>query len=181
SSGGADLLRVFSSNADPFEAGRAYGKFRAYALLNHGGDLSAAARELRRQGYGSRSSKDARAGPAASQAGTSEDASFADSLLPRTEPEWPQPLRPDAYHGHAPEHPAAPCGAAPAPPAPPPGPPPPPPSASFPGAARPLARPVARGGGAPPPPLPQRIRRARRQDLQGPQGHRLGPGPALPA
>jgi hypothetical protein len=51
---GADLLRVFSSNADPFEVGKTYGRFRAFALLNHGGDLSAAADALARQGFGSR-------------------------------------------------------------------------------------------------------------------------------
>lgn len=50
--GGVDLLHVFSSNAGPFEAGKSYGPFRTYAILNHGGDLSAAARELARQGYG---------------------------------------------------------------------------------------------------------------------------------
>ncbi len=49
---GADLLRVFSSNAPPFEAGKCYGKFRAYALLNHDGDLAAAVRDLARHGYG---------------------------------------------------------------------------------------------------------------------------------
>jgi putative DNA primase/helicase len=50
---GADLLRVFSSNAAPLEDGRAYGKFRAFAVLNFQGDLSAAAEELARQGFGS--------------------------------------------------------------------------------------------------------------------------------
>jgi hypothetical protein len=50
---GADLLRVFSSNAAPFEDGHAYGKFRAYVLLNHHGHFDEAARELGRQGYGS--------------------------------------------------------------------------------------------------------------------------------
>jgi hypothetical protein len=49
---GAELLRVFSSNASPFEEGKAYGKFRAYALLHHGGDYQAAARELASKGYG---------------------------------------------------------------------------------------------------------------------------------
>ncbi|HEY7427433.1 MAG TPA: AAA family ATPase [Gemmataceae bacterium] len=53
-SDGAELLRVFSSNAAPFEDSKAYGKFRAYSLLRHGGNLSAAADELARQGYGSR-------------------------------------------------------------------------------------------------------------------------------
>jgi hypothetical protein len=50
---GADLFHVFSSNAEPFEAGKTYGKFRAYALLKHGGDLAKAAADLARQGYGS--------------------------------------------------------------------------------------------------------------------------------
>jgi hypothetical protein len=50
---GADLLRVFSSNAAPFEDGCAYGKFRALALLEHGGDYSACARRLALEGYGS--------------------------------------------------------------------------------------------------------------------------------
>ena len=49
---GADLLHVFSSNAHPFEDGKSYGKFRALALLDHGGNASAAARELAGQGYG---------------------------------------------------------------------------------------------------------------------------------
>jgi hypothetical protein len=49
---GADLLMVFSSNTGPFEPDRAYGKFRAYALLNHKGDHGAAARELAVQGFG---------------------------------------------------------------------------------------------------------------------------------
>ena len=52
---GADLLRVFSSNAHPFEDGKAYGRFRAYSILNHDGDLSAAAKELASQGYGDQS------------------------------------------------------------------------------------------------------------------------------
>jgi hypothetical protein len=52
-----DLLFVFSSNAAPFEDGRTYNKFGAYALLNHKGDWKAAAKELARQGYGERSTK----------------------------------------------------------------------------------------------------------------------------
>src|SRR5262249_11404846 len=42
----------FSSNAQPFEDGQTYGRFRAYATLNHHGDLSAAAGELAKKGYG---------------------------------------------------------------------------------------------------------------------------------
>jgi hypothetical protein len=55
---GADLLCVFSSNADPFPGpsnGRvcsSHGKFAAYTLLRHRGDYKAAAEDLARQGYG---------------------------------------------------------------------------------------------------------------------------------
>jgi putative DNA primase/helicase len=56
---GADLLAVFSSNAHPFDGPNGtrpctcYGKFAAFALLNHEGDFKAAARELASLGYGS--------------------------------------------------------------------------------------------------------------------------------
>jgi putative DNA primase/helicase len=50
---GADLLYVFSSSAAPFEAGRCYRKFAAFALLDHGGDFGAAAKDLAGRGYGS--------------------------------------------------------------------------------------------------------------------------------
>lgn len=49
---GSGLLYVFSSNADPFEPDRAYTKFHAYASLQHNGDFTAAAADLRRKGYG---------------------------------------------------------------------------------------------------------------------------------
>jgi hypothetical protein len=55
---GAELLAVFSSNADPFPGptgGRncsCHTKFDAYARLNHGGDYKAAAKALAAQGYG---------------------------------------------------------------------------------------------------------------------------------
>ncbi len=45
------LLYVFSTSALPFEIERGYGKFSAYALLAHGGDYTAAARDLAAQGY----------------------------------------------------------------------------------------------------------------------------------
>jgi hypothetical protein len=51
---GADLLRVFSSNAHPFEDGKAYGKFRAVSLLSFGGDAKETARALGRMGFGDR-------------------------------------------------------------------------------------------------------------------------------
>lgn len=42
----------FSSNAPPFQPNRAYGPFAVYALLEHGGDWTAAAADLLSQGYG---------------------------------------------------------------------------------------------------------------------------------
>lgn len=41
------LFRVFTSNAAPFEADQVYPPFSVYALLEHGGDFSAAARAIR--------------------------------------------------------------------------------------------------------------------------------------
>jgi len=49
----SDLLIVFSTSAPPFEAENNYNKFAAFALLNHGGDYNAAAKQLSQQGYGS--------------------------------------------------------------------------------------------------------------------------------
>jgi hypothetical protein len=46
------VFYVFSSNATPFEPGKAYGPFAVYAYLEHGGDFAAAARALRAEGYG---------------------------------------------------------------------------------------------------------------------------------
>ena len=43
---------VFSANAAPFEANRAYSPFSVYTLLTHNGDYEAAARSLREAGYG---------------------------------------------------------------------------------------------------------------------------------
>ncbi|MET8982105.1 DUF927 domain-containing protein [Streptomyces sp. NPDC004539] len=48
-----DRLFAFTTSSE-FTADVPYSKFGAYALLNHGGDHKAAARELARQGYGSR-------------------------------------------------------------------------------------------------------------------------------
>jgi hypothetical protein len=49
---GTDRLKVHSSNGHPFDPQDSYSKFGAYALLNHGGDHDAAARELAGRGYG---------------------------------------------------------------------------------------------------------------------------------
>lgn len=48
---GVDRLYVFSSSTE-FETERPYSKFAAYALLEHHGDMAAAASALRKQGYG---------------------------------------------------------------------------------------------------------------------------------
>lgn len=48
--GGSDLLYVFSTNAHPFQANKAYTKLGAYALLNHGGNFRAAIQELAKKG-----------------------------------------------------------------------------------------------------------------------------------
>lgn len=46
-----DRLYVFSTET-PFSVGSSYTKPAAYSVLNHGGDMKAAARELKRLGYG---------------------------------------------------------------------------------------------------------------------------------
>ncbi len=48
---GSDLLWVFSTSADPFEAERSYDRFGAYALLEHEGDFAEAAKALADDGY----------------------------------------------------------------------------------------------------------------------------------
>lgn len=45
-------FHVFSTNAEPFEDGRSYSKFTAYALLNHDGDFNKAAQALQDKGFG---------------------------------------------------------------------------------------------------------------------------------
>lgn len=54
---GSDLLYVFTSSTS-FEPNRGYSKFSAYAILEHGGDFSAAAGDLARQGYGDKLGKE---------------------------------------------------------------------------------------------------------------------------
>jgi len=51
---GGDTLKVFSSDAYPFEPEATYSKFGAWALLNHGGDFKEATKELARMGFGSK-------------------------------------------------------------------------------------------------------------------------------
>jgi len=49
---GRGFLYVFSTNAAPFDPDTAYTPFAAYALLQHRGDFTAAAKALAAQGYG---------------------------------------------------------------------------------------------------------------------------------
>ena len=46
------LFHVFSSNAAPFVGGKTYNFFHVYAILEHAGDYSAAAKELAQRGFG---------------------------------------------------------------------------------------------------------------------------------
>jgi hypothetical protein len=55
---GRDVLHNFSGNAAPFQGGRTYTKFRSFAVLNHNGDMSAAAKQLYQQGFGTRQTGD---------------------------------------------------------------------------------------------------------------------------
>lgn len=54
---GGKIFYVFSSNAYPFDSGKAYGPFGVYAVLEHAGDFSRAAQELSSQGYGTKRGK----------------------------------------------------------------------------------------------------------------------------
>jgi hypothetical protein len=62
---GEPLFHVFTANGAPFQSDRNYGKFRAYAILNHSGDCSAAASALSRQGYGRPAAPGVASGPRA--------------------------------------------------------------------------------------------------------------------
>jgi len=47
-----DVFYCFSTSASPFEPNKAYSPFAVYALLEHGGDYTAAAAALRAEGFG---------------------------------------------------------------------------------------------------------------------------------
>jgi hypothetical protein len=87
------VLYVYSTNAWPLEAGRAYSPFGLFAHLEHDGDFEAAAKALAAQGYGEQR-------PSVSK--VSETA-----VLPEMPGDWPdpQPL-PDGLR-HVPTLPAA--------------------------------------------------------------------------
>ena len=56
-----DKLKIFTSSTPPFEAGKVYNRFEAYCQLEHGGTskehIRKGAKELRRLGYGSKTSR----------------------------------------------------------------------------------------------------------------------------
>lgn len=77
--GGYDVLYVFSSNAPPFKPNESYSKFRAYSLLEHGGDDRAAASALG-QRYREKPAQWVWTPPPASPNGTGEPTPEPDKL-----------------------------------------------------------------------------------------------------
>jgi len=96
--GGRGLLHVFSSNAAPFEPEQSYSPFGVYALLEHGGDYSEAARELGRQGYGTHLPQTARMSAGKGAGVYTEQSPFAPPAAPVSE--WPTHA-PEALYGLA--------------------------------------------------------------------------------
>lgn len=91
--GGSNLLYVFTTSTS-FDSEKSYNKFAAYAVLQHGGNFSEAAKALRKEGYGaSRAPLDSNH-PQRSDKGSNEvggggldDGSFGGVA----EPEWSPP------------------------------------------------------------------------------------------
>jgi hypothetical protein len=82
---------VFSTNCSPFDVDKSYSNFAVYTLLNHNGDFQAAAKELRRQGYGS--SRNSSSGPSSSAAPKSElDATGSEPVIVWLDTVDPQPV-----------------------------------------------------------------------------------------
>ncbi|MGB7328728.1 MAG: DUF3987 domain-containing protein, partial [Rubripirellula sp.] len=77
------VFYVFSSNAAPFEANQSYSPFAVYALLEHGGDFSAATRQLASEGYGKAKDNDVNL------------SSFLDGLSGTTKPKAKPPAEPE--------------------------------------------------------------------------------------
>jgi putative DNA primase/helicase len=75
-------LYVFSTNAEPFEADKAYSKFEAYTLLYHGGDFAAAAKYLGAKGYGDPPSRGAAKPSGSAPAADAPDESSPDERRP---------------------------------------------------------------------------------------------------
>lgn len=85
--GGSDLLIVFSTST-PFQPQAGYNKFRAYAILEHAGDFSAAAQVLVESGFGTRA-----------EVPPSGDPHEARETPAAPEGDWPAMLGEAAYHG----------------------------------------------------------------------------------
>lgn len=69
------LLKVFSTSTE-FDTDSAYSKYAAYAVLNHGGDFSEAAKALMKQGYGTQQKRHLTAVPSAQVAPTNDPGGF---------------------------------------------------------------------------------------------------------
>ncbi|MCM2369437.1 DUF3987 domain-containing protein [Aporhodopirellula aestuarii] len=74
---------VFTSNASPFEPNKSYSPFAVFALLEHGGDFSAATRQLASEGYGKAKDNDVNL------------SSFLDGLSGATKPKAKPPAEPE--------------------------------------------------------------------------------------
>lgn len=92
-----DNLFVFTSSTE-FDTEQPYSKFAAYALLEHGGDYTAAARQLRADGYGSEPHRPVASPPAAAGAVPGDPFGFVpppqiDSAAPQLATVTPLPER----------------------------------------------------------------------------------------
>ena len=79
---GTGRLHVFTTNAEPLEAGCSYSKHGTLAALEHGGDHKKAAQALKKAGYGRRP-------PLAGNPAAESEAAFADILGPYYHPKTP--------------------------------------------------------------------------------------------
>lgn len=93
---GEGVLYVFSSSTE-FHSERAYSKFAAYAILEHGENYSAAAAALREKGYGAKPEAE-RGRRAEAQ---KEDEQLKVELVPSPFAAWPKAAAEDAYYGLA--------------------------------------------------------------------------------
>ena len=100
----------FTSNCEPFEPKTSYDRFGVFTRLKHQGDFAAATRALAGAGYGEPRAKDAKCtfGPTAKPSPSPErETTFQDDRPSESinrgndEPEWPEPLAEEAYHGLA--------------------------------------------------------------------------------
>ena len=89
--GGSRMFYCFTSSASPFEASTGYSPFSVFALLEHGGDRSAAARALGNDGYGSPAGSYQPSDYKQSHVkSTSAVAALPPSSFASAEPDWPE-------------------------------------------------------------------------------------------